>query len=202
MSISLATIAELAWFTVLNPRAAARRLINMQLPDSAGWLLLALVATASALLTLINFSLIPVDQLRKMSPETVFAIREALQNPIMTAVFQAIFLLLVVVCVHRLGRWQGGKGTFADALLLTGWLQFVLVGLQIAQIVALLILPPFAEVLGLAGLVLSFWLLSHFVAELHGFKSAGVVFFAIVGVIVGVAIGLSMALLAVFGVGA
>ncbi len=201
MSISLATLVELAVFTLQNPRAAARRLIDMHLPDNAGWLLLALVATTSALLTLINFSIIPLDQLRQMSPDTVFAIGQALQNPLMTAVFQAIFLFLVVVCVYRIGRWQGGTGRFSDALLLTGWLQIVLIGLQVGQIVALLIAPPLADVLGLAGLVLSFWLLSHFVAELHGFTSAGKVFFAIVGVIVAVAIALSVALVAVVRVG-
>ena len=200
MNISFATLAELAWFTVLNPRAGCRRLMNMQLPDTARWLLLAFVATASALLTLLNFSIIPLDQLRLMSPDTLFAIHQALQNPLMTAVFQFIFLLVVVICVYRIGRWQGGKGSFSDALLLTGWLQIVLVCVQVAQIAALLISPPLAEVFGLVGLVLSFWLLSHFVAELHGFTSAGKVFFAIVGVIIAVAIALSVALVAVFGV--
>jgi hypothetical protein len=201
MTISVSSIFGLARYTVQSPRAAARSLINMQLPDSARWLLLGLVAATSALLTLFNFTLIPVDQLRQMSPETVFAMRRALENPILTAVFQAIFLLFVVICVHRIGRWQGGNGSFSDALLLTGWLQIVLIGLQVGQIVALLVLPPLAEVLGLAGLVLSFWLLSHFVAELHGFKSAGKVFVAIVGVIVGVAVALSVLLVAVVGIG-
>jgi hypothetical protein len=39
----------------------------------------------------------------------------------------------------------GGRGTFEDALLLVGWLQVIMLGLQALQLVALVILPPLAE---------------------------------------------------------
>ena len=56
------------------------------------------------------------------------------------------------------------------------WLQFIMALLQAVQLVAVLILPLLAALLGLVGLGLFFWLLTGFVAELHGFRSPMQVF--------------------------
>ncbi|NJR43059.1 MAG: hypothetical protein HC767_10775 [Akkermansiaceae bacterium] len=67
-----------------------------------------------------------------------------------------------------------------DALLVVVWLQVLMLGLQLLQVLLLLISPVLAAVVGLAGIVLFLWLLTNFVAELHGFQSLLAVFGAIV----------------------
>lgn len=194
MNISLSSVFDLARFTVQNPRAAARSVLNLGVPHSARWQLLCLVAAGSALLTHVSFTMLPAGAEKDM-------LAPAMAMPLVTAVLQVGFLFLVVVCIDRIGRWQGGHGTFADALLLVGWLQIVLLFLQFAQVLTFLTLPILAEALGVIGIVLAFWLLTQFIVELHGFKSAWRVFFAILAVIFGLAILLSIGWSTLIGAG-
>jgi Yip1 domain len=193
MQSSLAALLELARYTVQNPRAAARYLLALQLPENARWLMFLLVATASAILMHIGISLLP-------TAEQIY-LANAMSSPLRSAAMQAAFLLLTVVGVYSIGRWRGGTGSFTDTLLLVSWLQFVLLCLQAVQILALIILPPVAEILGVVGLGLSFWLLTQFVVELHGFSSALRVFLVMIGVLFAAAMMASILIVAIVGTG-
>ena len=194
MDTSLSSILAMIRLTFQDPRAAARYLIALQLPPVGRWLLFGLVVTASALLTHLSFGLLP--------PEEMAFLNQTMSNPLQTAALQAGFLLVTIVAIFGIGRWQGGKGSFADTLFLLGWLQVVLLSIQVAQIVALATIPPVAEILGVVGLAVSFWILTQFIVELHGFKSAWRVFLAIVGAIFLLALALSALLVSVYGAGA
>lgn len=193
MDFSFPSLLGLARFTVQNPRAAARSLMAMRLPGGARWILFGFVVTASAFLTHVGFNLLPPT-------ETVF-MGNAMANPVQTALIQGIFLLLTVATVYGVGRWRGGTGSFSDTLLLIGWLQVVLLFLQAAQVLALILVPPVAEILGIVGLGLSFWLLTQFIVELHGFSSAWRVFAGIIGAIFAAAFALSIVFVTVYGAG-
>jgi hypothetical protein len=56
-----------------------------------------------------------------------------------------------------------------------------------------------ADILGLLGLVLFFWLLTNFVAELHGFKSLALTFIAILITVFTAAILLVLVFALLFG---
>ena len=101
--------------------------------------------------------------------------------------------------IHRVGQWRGGKGNFADAMVLVAWLQFILVCVEVLQLVAQLVLPFVADILGVLGIMLFFWLLSHFVAELHGFRSTLAVLGGILVVMFGMAFVLAAILMPVLG---
>jgi hypothetical protein len=75
----------------------------------------------------------------------------------------------------------------------------VMVALQLVQFVAFLLSPALAGMIGLAGLVLFFWLMSSFIAELHGFASRGAVFVGIIGVIIATGLVLGVVLIAIVG---
>ncbi len=92
------------------------------------------------------------------------------------------------------GKGFGGTGSFEETMLLITWLQFILVCLQVAQTLALVLLPPFAGMIGIGALVLFFWLLVNFVAVLHGFTSLGLVFVGIILSFFGVGFGLALIL--------
>lgn len=193
MNFSVGSILALARFTVQNPRAAARGLMAMGLPDAARWLLFGVVATASAVLTHAGFNLLPPNDSQFMA--------DAMTSPMRTAFFQGGFLLIAGFAITVIGRWQGGKGNFVDALLLISWLQFVLLCLQAVQIVTLFVLPPVAEIIGVLGLGLSFWLLTQFIVELHGFASSWRVLFGIIAAILVIAVAISVVLTVLVGVG-
>ena len=96
-------------------------------------------------------------------------------------------------------RWFGGKGDLASTVVLMSWLEIILIGLQLIQTVALVLLPPLAEVIGLFGLALFLWLLVKFVTELHGFKSAWKVFGTILATIFTVSLALAILLVGLGG---
>lgn len=191
MDVSVSAILALVRYSVQTPRAAARAILNIGAPDVARWCLLAFVATASALCTHLLFTLMP--------PADTPFMANAMSSPVRTAVIQGVALLITVLGVHYVGRWRGGKGSFRDALLLIGWLQFILLVLQVVQIAAFLLLPVLAEGIGLIGIVLSLYLLSQFTAELHGFQSALRVFFAVLGTVFVAAFGISLLIAMLMG---
>ncbi|MDN5788856.1 YIP1 family protein, partial [Pseudorhodobacter sp.] len=126
----------------------------------------------------------------------------AMASPVRTAILQWAVLLISVHAVHRLGRMRGGTGTLNEAVILLAWLQFVLLCVQVAQIVMQVIVPPLADILGVAGLVLFLWLLTNFVAELHGFRSLALVFVGILVAVVVLAVVLAIVLTLIFGAAA
>lgn len=176
----------LAQLTLQDPRAATRALLaeGIPLPARSGGLLL--VAVLSALLASLQLRLGAQD----VDPMTAMM----LGSPFRAAVVQWAFLALSVVLIHRVGRAFGGTGSFPDALLIVVWLQCLTLVLQVVQLVVNLISPALAGIIGLGGFVLFLWLMTSFIAELHGFRSRGLVFAGMVvsafaaGLLIGVVV--------------
>ncbi|WYK03882.1 Yip1 family protein [Cereibacter sphaeroides f. sp. denitrificans] len=187
MSVTLGGLLRLVRFTVSNPREGARAVLAMDLPIQARWLALIFTAVAAALVTFAGLTLLPRD-VRQL-------IGDDLPSPIFSAALQVGLLAFSAGLIHRIGVWRGGRGTFPDAVLLVAWLQFILLCLEVLQLLAQLVLPPLADVLGVVGIVLFFWLLTHFVAELHGFTSTLAVLGGILLVIFGMAFVLAAILM-------
>lgn len=185
MDLNLPSLLSAARDTVADPRAAARRVIALDLPLQAALTALVLVAVMSTLLAHLSFALMPAEM--RAGFEGLMA------NPVGTAMVQVLAAVVGAMALHRIGRWRGGRGTLPQSAALLAWLQFVMLVVQVAQILAELLLPPLALVLGYAGVAVFFWLLTHFVMELHGFRSAAATFFGILGTMV--VLGFALALL-------
>jgi hypothetical protein len=184
-------IVSLARLTLDDPRQAVRRLLAMGVPLSARTAGLVLVSVASALLLHLGFLILPAgdDALAQFMS----------QSPIRSAIIQWVILAATVLCIYRIGRAFGGTGSLSDALLVVVWLQFIMLAVQLAQLLALLLLAPLAGLVGLAGFVLFFWLLTSFVAELHGFASRWLVLAGVIGTGFAVATALAVILSIMFG---
>ncbi len=191
MTPGLGDLLRLARFTVSDPRAGARAVLMMDLPLQARWLVLVFSAVAAALVTSVGLTLLP--------PEVQALLGDDLPSPLASAVLQVALLVVASGVIHRVGQWRGGKGNFADAMVLVAWLQFILVCVEVLQLVAQLVLPFVADILGVLGIMLFFWLLSHFVAELHGFRSTLAVLGGILVVMFGMAFVLAAILMPVLG---
>jgi Na+/H+-dicarboxylate symporter len=63
----------------------------------------------------------------------------------------------------------------------------------------MVVLPPVGAIVNLAGFVIFLWLLTNFIAELHGFRSLLAVFGGIIFGMVLLAFGLAVVLLLLTG---
>jgi hypothetical protein len=171
--------------TFEDPAAAARELLRMGVPLPARTAALLLVAVLSALLS----SLQVWDGTALSDPISTFM----LGSPFRTALLQWGFLALSVLLIHRVGRAFGGRGSLQDALLIFVWLQTLMLGFQVIQLLLTPILPGLAGLIALAGFAVYLWLLTVFIAELHGFSSRGMVFLGMV--LTGLAAGFVLAVL-------
>ncbi|WP_132542880.1 Yip1 family protein [Rhodovulum euryhalinum] len=178
------SLLALARDTIRDPRDGARRVLAFGLPEGVLWQALVAVVAISVLLTQAGEYLVPtpVDPLLP-----VF-----MANPMLTAVVQGGLLVVTVYAIHIIGRRFGGRGSFAGALALTVWLQVIMLMLQVVQTVFLIVLTPLAGLVSMFGIGLFFWLLSHFVAALHGFPSALKTFVAIIGTMFAMVFGMSL----------
>ncbi len=171
MSMTPKTLLHAALFTVKDPRAGARAVLEMGLSLQTGATALLLMAVCSTMLSSVIFLYSPMRD----DPE----LAKVFGNPVLLAAVQVAVLALMALVIHVVGRRFDGKGDLAGAVVLTAWLEFVLVLLQVMQLVSLFLPPVIAEALGLLGFVLFIWLLVEFIKELHGFASAIKVLFMI-----------------------
>lgn len=188
-------LLKLARLTLTAPRQGLRALLNLDLPRVVPMAGLVLMAVLSALLLHVSLQLAPL-------PEGNPALEELIGSPFRTAIIQAVVLMLTAVLVYRVGRAFRGQGRFEEAVLAMVWLQAILVVLQSAQLLALLLLPPLASLIGLVSGALFLWLLCHFIAEMHGFTSAAKVFLGVLVTFFTVTLLLTFLLIAAFGPGA
>lgn len=191
MTLDLPTLLRLAWDSVRAPREGARAIMQTAIPRSARWEALLLVVVVSVILGQIS------TYLMHGAPGPVFA--PFLANPVMSGIVQMSLTVIMVFAVYWIGAAMGGNGDFGDAILLIAWMQFIMICLQVIQFAAMILLPPLASLIGIAGFVLFFWLLTNFVAELHGFASLGKVFLMVIVSMLGAAFALSV-LLSIIGV--
>ncbi len=191
-----AELTHVMQLTVQNPRAAARHLMGWQLPLSTVWLGMALMAVVSALLSTASLLLAPDQAEPGMIEPTIWAM---LQNPLQVAVLQAVVMVIMAMLAQGVGRMFGGRGNFADALVLIAWIEVLLCMLQLVQIALMVVSPSLAAAIGLFGMVLFVWVLSNFIAEMHSFASAGKVLLGIIGTVLAVSVLLAMALVGMKG---
>ncbi len=177
MDTSPSAVISLARETLADPRATARRIMSVDLPIAVRWQALALVVILSVL----------IGQVAAWLMLGEAAVTGMMAGPIQSGMVQGGALVMMVFAAHRVGSMMGGSGSFEDALILITWLQAIMILVQLVQVVALVVLPPLAGIFSIMGVVLFLWLLTNFVAELHGFESLGRVF----GMIIVTAIGLA-----------
>jgi hypothetical protein len=181
----------LAKLTLQEPRRATRALLAEDVPLPARTAGLLLVAVVSALLASLQV---------RLSPQALDPISAAMMaSPFRAAAVQWGFLALSVVLIHRVGRAFGGAGSFPDSLLIVVWLQLLTLLVQLLQLIATLITPPLAGIIGLGGFVLFVWLMTTFIAELHGFRSRGQVLIGLVCTAIAAGLVLGVVVILLFG---
>ena len=171
-----ALIVQLATESLRAPQSAARRLMAMDLPMEARWLGLVLVAVLALLLSRLSVPLIGAEYIGPVMSKARDLSRTMATRPWIGVPVQVAAMALVAFAMFAIGRLFGGRGRFADALLLFVWLEFLMTLLQGLQLVAIVVLPLLGILIGLASYAVFLWLMTQFTAALHGFASPAKVF--------------------------
>ncbi len=172
--------------TLRDPRGQARWIMSVDLPRAMRWEAMAIVVLMS---TILSYG---AGQLAPPQPPTVWD--PILNSPYLLATVQMSGLVITVFAVYWVGRLGGGSARFADCILIIAWIQFVLFCLQVIQTIAAFAAPSLAGMIGIVAIVVLFWLMTNFIAEVHGFKSLTKVFAMIIATLMGFAFGLSVIL--------
>ena len=178
--------------TIPEPRKVARDVLGLHFSRAVLWQAFALFAVLGAGMNIAAGMLFPPD------PEMVGSL---LADPVRMSLIQTASLVMTVFAIYWMGRAFGGTGTFPQAILTVTWMQYVAVMVQVVVLVLALFAPSMAVLLSVLSVGLSFWILSHFITEMHGFRSAGLVFASIVITILAIAMLLGI-LLGLIGVSA
>lgn len=157
---------DLARQSLFSPRAAASRLLALDLPAAWLWMALALMTVLNAITYSVSLYITgpaPAEAAQVLPP--------MLGSPMLFALFLGGGLALTVLAVTWIGQKMGGKARLADILAVIAWLQVLRLAVQLGALVLMLALP------GLVGLVLiaaSVWglvILVAFLDRAHGFEN-------------------------------
>ena len=193
MPLTWNDIVATAILTVRRPRDGARVVMGWPVTLREGWTLLVVMAILSAIMAEVFVALVPSE------PDPAMA--AVLSSPVGFAVLQFVGLVILSTTLYLAGKRFGGTGRYDQAVVLVGWLQALLLLLQLAQIVALVLLPPLALLIGVGSLIFALWMMTSFAAELHGFKSLFLTFLGMIGAFVVLVVGLSVVLFFLISLG-
>lgn len=172
MDLTFGGLVALVQLTFRDPRQAAAVVKGLRVSDGARWMALVLMAVASAIVMHLVSSMAP-----PVGPDGEVI---ALPGPFFWAGMVGFGMCLTAVLAYGVGRWRGGRGTLPEAALLVAWLQVIQLVLVVLQLLIAVILPPLSGLLDVLSVVVFLWLLTNFVAELHGFRSVWKVLLGVV----------------------
>ncbi|MTE01438.1 YIP1 family protein [Paracoccus sp. YIM 132242] len=158
-----------------NPQGAAQVLMGQNWPVQARWMALLAAVSVSALLAWLAGAMFSAPS--EDGAQVIMLSRQ----PMVLAVMQMVAIVIAAGLMSGVGRMFGGAGRFEDALLLTVWIEVLLLLVQAAQIVLSLVLPSTAGLLGIAAMALFLWLTVQFTKALHGFHSSLKVTMGLIG---------------------
>lgn len=172
MDLSLSNLFFLFKQTIRAPRNSARLLIDANIPPSVAWSALILITVLS---TLTSYLFSSVFLASTINPEAIIP-----ASPFLIVAMQLTVALVLIMGVYAIGHMFNGEGSFNDVLIVMTWFQVVMFVVQLIQLILFFVLPPVGAFFSFISLALFFWLISHFIAEVHGFKSLILTLFMVI----------------------
>ena len=167
-------LQQLITTTLRDPKGAAKQAQVHVLSITQLLQLAVLVCLVGSILTSLQISLYPTDN-PPASPLGNF-------TPFSVAFYGFLSFAILTLGTFLGGQLFGGKGTLPATLFNLTLIQSIMIGIQIINLVAGLILPAtIASWIGIAGFAYFIFLFCIFVAELHKFRSPFMVFLGSMG---------------------
>lgn len=175
---------QMVTMTLTDPAAAARIVVSIPLPTNALWLALVLGTVLNSILFSLSNILFPAP----MPMPGLFG------NPVFFALGQAGGLIVSVFALTWVGHIMGGRAQTRDVLGAMAWLQYMRFLGQAALILLSVALPGLTLIISLAILLISIWIVVHFLNVAHQFDSLGKSFLTLILAGLGLSVGLSILL--------
>lgn len=192
-------IVDLFRQTLFSPRAAADRIMALWMPREWLWMALALMSVLNGIVYSVSMYMGP-----ERDPEMMQMIPPAFQSPALFTLFLFGALVVTVLMLTWVGRSLGGAAELPQVLALIVWLQVLRLGVQLALLVLMLALPLGGLALVMVASVWGLVILVVFIDRAHGFdnifKSVAVLVLAVLAMVVGLSVILSVLAAAVMGV--
>ena len=168
--MTLRDVTALLRLTLTDPASGARAVLSMGVPREHHWTLFLLAIALSGAIYQLTVLI--------LQPEAPEGAR--LPSGFTAAAVTGGSILLLAAAIGWIGRLAGGTGPLENVLLLVIWFQFVLIALQVIEIAVMLIAPFLGSVVFIAFVAYVVWVLTNFIAVVHGFRSLGRVFLGMV----------------------
>lgn len=191
MTIDFQTWMRSVWDSIMEPSAAAERVIAARLDGQTLW-------TGVALVTVLNVLLVALLQFLSQVPAGMAGATSGL-TPFSYAAIIGIFLGCLVFALHLAGAALGGAGTQIATLAIIVWFQAISLTLEAVQIAILLISPALASLFGMLSLGALLWCLINFINVLHQFDHLGKATVTLILALLGAALTAGI-MLALFGI--
>jgi hypothetical protein len=181
------TFQDLVIQTLVSPRDAAERLLQMSLQRQALWMALGLMSVLNAIFYSVAIRINPPED-----PASMAMIPPAFQSPLLFTMFLFGALVITVFVLQWIGQALGGTGEVGDVLVLLVWLQVMRLLFQIAVLVLSMLSPSIAAIFVMGGSIYAIYILAAFIDKAHGFdnllKALGVIVLALGAVALGASI--------------
>ena len=173
----LSEFIQLIKQSFVEPRTAARKVLNFNLTIREVGEVVVLAIVVSTLLTQVpSLFITSTDMVDPDVPST--GMQELSITPFSALTINATLMAITILAVYLIGNLFGGRGTIRGSMIVNAWIHYMMIIVQVVLFLVTTIVPVLAIVVIPLALFVFFWLLSHFVAVLHGFRSAMGVFFA------------------------
>lgn len=163
----------LAVETLQKPKRCLRVVLDVVVTMSE---LLQITVLVAALSTIFSIVLLMIEPAEVQNALTDFS-----ENPISMFIVQVATFLGFAALITFVGRLFQGHGTFKEALTALVWMQAILFGVSLVQLVLGVVMPFLAPVLFLFSMMIMIHLTVNFIMEIHGFTNVFAVITAIVG---------------------
>ena len=185
-------VTQLVALSLRQPGAAARHVIAMQVPRDTLWTVLVLAAALNAILSWAIQAITP--PLPPEYAENGIILPAFMDSPVLVFVFSAAGMVLMIHLLHWVGAMLGGTGQLGDMLASIAWMHILRVMVQSVMLVLLLVAPPMASLFALVVIVMSIWIMLHFINEGANLGSIPKTIGLLAIVFVGFVFGLSLIL--------
>ena len=181
---------ELIIESIMDPGVISKELKTIVLRTSDLVQALLFISIASVVVTYMTFWLPSILFDRTLNELNLIATIVS-KNPFIFVILQCAILLMISLIITFGGQFFSGEGTFNNALAGVLWINFILVGVNLFQILLIISIPILADFVALLASLWSIWALVVFSKELHGFNSlvvtgmVGLILFSLTVLILG-----------------
>ncbi len=182
-----AMLKHLLGQTIYAPANAARLIAELKLSSETGWMALLLATILSTFVYFANMSLVTIP------PDFWLPV---IGSPLVYLVLSFSLTTVMVICLHWVGRIQGGTSNLSLLVVLMAWLLAVQSLADVAFLVLLVFVPVLAKLFSMAAGLYGIWILLNFIQIAHGFSNKGkavvTILLALIGLMMGLTVFLSM----------